>query len=249
MVYFEKEVTVADTVRIKERLSHYVMNILHDDGLYRHLHCYWPDDPYGANNCSFQVLTTPGSVTIYGDWMSAATLKRNDDMLLDFCNTPCIDMRYWAEKLDAPHHCKHDLLYAIDKDAFLEDVDAAVYEWAEGDEELYKPVIEQINNEFTFDEACEHPFTTLFDMTFDVDSPLYDHVQASDIFDFEMTPGEHFTHEWIRTCYALQWAARTYADGQSYKRQRQIRRWLSMERNMTTIELPPMPTPPPILDI
>lgn len=102
MVYFEKEVTVADTVRIKERLAHYVMNILHDDGLYRHLHCYWPDDPYGANNCSFQVLTAPGSVTIYGDWMSA--------------------------------------------------------------------------------------------------------------------------HEWIRTCYSLQWAARTYADGQSYKRQRQIRR-------------------------
>lgn len=214
MVYFEKEVTVVDAVHISKRLLNYTMNILHDDGLYRHLYCYWANDPYGANNCSFHVLTAPGSITIYGDWMSAATLKRNNDTLLDFCNTSVIDMRYWAEKLDAPYHCKHDLLYAIDKDDFLEDVSTIVHEWADDDETLYEQIFDQINNEFSFDEADEHPFATLMDMTFDVDTPLYDKktVQASDIFDFEMTPGEHLTHEWVCTCLALQWAAQTYED-------------------------------------
>ena len=212
MVYFEPQVNRDDIASIKDRLSHYSMDVLHDDGLYRHLHCYWAEDPYGANNCSFHVLTAPGSVTIYGDWMNAATLKRETDMLLDFLNVSHVDIHYWAEKLDAPSHCKHDLIHAIDQHSFMTDVAKTVHEWAEDDKTLYKQVIDQIHEEIVFDDMLGHPFTTLLNMIFDVGSPsCKGPIQASDIFDFEMTPGEHYTHEWVRTCLALQWAANTYA--------------------------------------
>lgn len=212
MVCFESKVSPNDITRIKDRLSRYTMNVLHDDGLYRHLHCYWADDPYGANNCSFHILTAPGSVTIYGDWMNAATLRREPDMLLDFLNVSHVDMHYWAEKLDAPSHCKHDIIHAIDEHTFMADVTDIMREWADGDEILSEQILDQIRDEIVFDDVLGHPFTALLDMTFDIDSSSYDNtVRASDIFDFEMTPGEHFTHEWIRTCLALQWAANTYA--------------------------------------
>lgn len=68
MAYYEPRVTQADKGHITHRLSKYVMDIRHDHELYRHLHCYWPDDPIGPNNCSFDVITAPGSITIYGYW-------------------------------------------------------------------------------------------------------------------------------------------------------------------------------------
>lgn len=212
MVRFEQQITQSDIARIKDRLSHYTMDVLHDDGLYRHLHCYWAEDPYGKNNCSFHVITAPGLVTIHGDWMSAATLKRETDMLNDFLNVSHVDLGYWAEKLDAPSHCQHDIIHAIDENRFMADVAEIIYEWTEGNEMLRKQVLDQIRSEIVFDDALEHPFTALLNMTFDVDTLAHeDTVQASDIFDFEMAPGEHFTHEWVRTCLALQWAANTYA--------------------------------------
>ena len=160
MVYYEPRVTQADKDHITHRLSKYVMDIRHDHELYRHLHCYWPDDPIGPNNCSFDVITAPGSITIYGDWMSAFTLRRygDQDMLLDFCNDKGI------------------------------------------------------------------------------------------IFDPENVPGEHYTLEWVRTCMALQWAARTYAAAQSYKKQKQIHRYLTTERHMFLGDLT-LPEKPPVVGI
>lgn len=64
MVYYEPRVTQADKDHITHRLSKYVMDIRHDHELYRHLHCYWPDDPIGPNNCSFDVITHVRSCSI-----------------------------------------------------------------------------------------------------------------------------------------------------------------------------------------
>lgn len=229
MVYYEPRVTQTDKNHITHRLSKYVMGIRHDQEAYKRLHCYWPDDPIGPNNCSFDVITAPGSITIYGDWMSAFTLRRycDQDMLLDFCNDKGIAIGYWAEKLDMNEHTKNAAIMAIDTDAFFEDVKESLTQWfiEEGvtpNHDNLDPVMNGLREDVSFDDAK--------------------------IFDPENVPGEHYTLEWVRTCMALQWAARTYAAAQSYKKQKQIHRYLTTERHMFLGDLT-LPEKPPVVGI
>ena len=236
MVYYEPRVTQADKDRISDRLSRYMLYVRHDADQYRHLHCHWPDDPIGPGNCSFDVITAPGSITIYGDWMRAFTLRRygNQDMLLDFC-TQELNVAYWAEKLDMEPHAKNAAITAIDTDAFFEDVRESLTQWLiEGEIQHttsdVDAVMTDIRDDISFDETS-HPFEQLLDSSIWIASSSYPG-NARDIFDPEDTPGEHYTLEWIRTCMALQWAAQTYEAARSYKQQKQTRRYLMTERRM-----------------
>lgn len=250
MVYYEPRVTQADKDHITHRLSKYVMDIRHDHELYRHLHCYWPDDPIGPNNCSFDIITAPGSITIYGDWMRAFTLRRygDQDMLRDFCDDTGIAISYWAEKLDMNEHTKNAAIMAIDTDAFFEDVERSLTQWLiEGgfSPDEVDPLINGIREDVSFDES-KHPFAQLLDLSIEHPGELPDMnpEDASNIFDPTYVPGEHYTLEWVRTCMALQWAARTYAAAQSYKKQKQTRRYLATQKHMTLCEHPPLVKPP-----
>lgn len=73
------------------------LEILHDDGLYRHLRCrnrksglYW-----------FDVVTWPGSLAIRGDLNTAYVFSRTSDMFTFFRlrRSETINPSYWAEKL------------------------------------------------------------------------------------------------------------------------------------------------------
>lgn len=203
---YEKQVTEQDIQRIKDRLAKYQLEILHDDGLYRHLYYSWPSDPYGRNNCSFHVITAPNTVTIYGDWMNAYTLHREPDMLRDFLNVSRVDYSYWAEKLDMAN--KHNSIKSIDEELFMREVEEYLNEYYDDDEEKAENYLEQIRDIIQFDSAYAHPITQLLDIKFwETD---YSDTNATDIFDYEDTFGEHYTHEWVRVCLALQWAANTY---------------------------------------
>jgi hypothetical protein len=230
------------------------MDIRHDHELYRHLHCYWPDDPIGPNNCSFDVITAPGSITIYGDWMRAFMLRRygDQDMLRDFCDDKGIAIGYWAEKLDMNEHTKNAAIMAIDTDEFFKDVEESLTQWLieEGfpPDEVY-PLINGIREDVSFDES-NHPFAQLLNLSIEHPSEVPDMnpEDARNIFDPEDVPGEHYTLEWVRTCMALQWAARTYAAAQSYKKQKQIHRYLTTERHMFLGDLT-LPEKPPVVGI
>ena len=226
MVQYEPNVQRVDKDRISDRLSRYMMDIRHDDGQYRHLHCYWPDDPIGPGNCSFDVITAPGSITVYGDWMRAFTLRRygDQDMLLDFC-TQELNIAYWTEKLDMEPHAKNAAITAIDTDAFFEDIQESLVQWlieAGFSSNDANTIMDGVREDISFDESS-HPFEQLLNSSIWPDP---------DIFDPEDTPGEHYTLEWVRTCMALQWAAQTYAAARSYKQQTQTRRYLMTERRM-----------------
>lgn len=249
MVYYEPCVTQADKDHIAHRLSKYVMDIRHDHELYRHLHCYWPDDPIGPNNCSFDVITAPGSITIYGDWMRAFTLRRygDPDMLLDFCNTKELNISYWAEKLNMNEHAKNSTIVAISTDAFFEDVRNLIKEWYVDNEyphndERINLTMNNIRETVSFEDS-RHPFDQLLDIPFYPDPYSYSE-DMRDIIDPENTPGEHYTLEWVRTCMALQWAAQTYVAAQCYKKQKHTRRYLATQRHMTLCEHPPLIKPP-----
>ena len=209
MIRYEPTVTPDYINHIRERLNKYTLDILHDDGLYRHLHCYWRDDPYGANNCSFHVYTAPYVITITGDWMSAYTLSRNEDML-DFCNITGSEYVYWAEKLQ--NRAARDSIRAIDEHLFWEELANYLKTYTD-----YSPDEQAELIEIIFDPVYAHPITQLMDTQFELpatakngDLNLYRTIDAYDIFDGEMLFGEHYSHEWIRTCEALRWTANTY---------------------------------------
>ena len=92
-------------------------------------------------------------------------------------------------------------------------------------------------------EDSRHPFEQLLDVPFYPDPYSYSE-DMRDIIDPENTPGEHYTLEWVRTCMALQWAAQTYTAAQSYKTQKQTRRYLATQKHMTLCEHPPLVKPP-----
>lgn len=68
MPIYEPHVTPDDINHIRKHLNKCTLNILHDDGLYRHLHCYWKDDPYGQAiaRSMFTQLPTPSPLWVTG---------------------------------------------------------------------------------------------------------------------------------------------------------------------------------------
>ncbi len=164
MVYYEPRVTQADKDHITRRLSQCVMKIRHDHEPYRHLHCYWPNDPIGSPYCFFDIITAPGSVTIYGDWMHTFTLRRygDEDMLLGFCNTEELNIGYWAEKLDMNKQAKDAAIMAIDTDAFFENVKNLIKGWYIDNEYPYNNehinlTMNTIREDVSFEDS-RHPF-------------------------------------------------------------------------------------------
>jgi hypothetical protein len=83
----------------KRDTAKHKLTILHEDGLYRHLHLQQP----GTGHCWFDLISWPGSLTIKGD-MGSYTFSRSQDML-DFFRRSAYrggpNLQYWEEKLDA----------------------------------------------------------------------------------------------------------------------------------------------------
>lgn len=77
-------------------VAKFEMTVLHDDGMYRHLRFANPEN----NNCWFQIVHTPGQLTISGD-MGCFTFSRKMDMF-QFFNADAgreINPDYWIQKL------------------------------------------------------------------------------------------------------------------------------------------------------
>lgn len=82
------------------------LTVLHEQGLYRHLRMAEP----GTRMWSWDIVTWPGHLATSGDIADGLTFSREEDMVPFFGTAarskayysdgaPCIDFRYWAEKL------------------------------------------------------------------------------------------------------------------------------------------------------
>lgn len=91
---------------LDQTLDHELTEVLRDDGLYRHLRIQEP----GTRMWSWDITTWPGHLATSGDIADGFMFTRTSDMLnffslparnLDYFSdgAPCIDFRYWAEKL------------------------------------------------------------------------------------------------------------------------------------------------------
>lgn len=92
----------------QENTNAHVLQVLHDDGLYRHLRMSAP----GTGNWHWDVVTWPWNLATGGDIADGWTFSREEDMIDFFTlvapprkqnyysdGAPTLDFNYWAEKL------------------------------------------------------------------------------------------------------------------------------------------------------
>lgn len=104
--------------RFKNDTANHEMNVLHDDGLYRHLRFKAPEHGFYW----FDIVTWPGSLAIRGD-MDGYMFTRLTDMF-EFFRGKGINPGYWAEKLEGGR----DSAMSYDQDSFERQVKQYVAE-------------------------------------------------------------------------------------------------------------------------
>lgn len=110
----------------------HLLEIIRDDGLYRHLRMKQP----GTSCYYFDIITWPGYLTITGD-MGTWTFSRIADMFNFFGPFDGeINTGYWSEKLEAGSGCSARELLAkdFDEDEFCESLKEYFSEYLEGNE-------------------------------------------------------------------------------------------------------------------
>ncbi|WP_410752496.1 hypothetical protein [Citrobacter youngae] len=110
----------------------HLLEIIRDDGLYRHLRMKQP----GTSCYYFDIITWPGYLTITGD-MGTWTFSRIADMFNFFGPFDGeINTGYWSEKLEAGAGCSARELLAkdFDEDEFCESLKEYFSEYLEGNE-------------------------------------------------------------------------------------------------------------------
>lgn len=109
------------------------LQIIRDDGLYRHLRMKEP----GTSCYYYDVITWPGYLTVTGD-MGNWTFSRTADMF-DFFGAweGVINTGYWSEKLEAGAGCSARELLAkeYDHDAFCKSLKESLNEYLEDDQD------------------------------------------------------------------------------------------------------------------
>lgn len=90
------------TAQFNRDTAGHEMEILHEDGLYRHLRFKTP----GESHLWFDIVTWPGNLTINGD-MGTYQFAREPDMFGWF-GVGNINPGYWAEKLRAANYGRYD---------------------------------------------------------------------------------------------------------------------------------------------
>ncbi|MFT4471399.1 hypothetical protein ACMX2H_15965 [Arthrobacter sulfonylureivorans] len=89
------------------------MNILLDQGVYRHVRF---QKESGSSMYWFDLITTPGLLTINGD-MGTYTFSREHDMFPWF-NSGYVNEGYWSQKLRASDHRPNHSIREFDDDTF-----------------------------------------------------------------------------------------------------------------------------------
>ena len=187
-------------------VAHHRMVVLRDDGLYRHLRFHRPQ----TMCMHFDILTWPGYLCYTGD-MGTYVFQRLEDMLMFFRRTAdrdlfdSIDMRYWAEKVQADDRegvteFDPEAFRAVVKDRFDDFIESHAEDWsAERREALWGEVVSSILN--SLDEGDPHrAFMAVHEFS-------QDGLRFEDFFEFNT---DAYTTRFQWCCFALRWAIEQY---------------------------------------
>lgn len=179
------------------------MQVIRDDGVHRHLRFQRP----GTMCMHFDLLTWPGYLCYTGD-MGTYVFRRLHDMFRFFRRGENrgqyhIDLRYWAEKLEAADRCDGVRKWTPEK--FMAEVRDYFEQHTSDDEDypaerraaLWQEIDEQVCA--AADDSEHHAWVALWE---------FEH----DRFRFQDWERDCkvWTHRFLWCCYALEWAIDTY---------------------------------------
>lgn len=186
-----------------ESIKNHTVNILQDNGVYRHLHC-----TKGSMERHFDVVTYPGNLVISGD-MGCFVFSRVDDMFRffrmqdsDFMRSNIINPGYWSEKVTAgmtAEWCNH---------IFIQNVNQVMQDWLDDaeenghDDEFIEEQKEKISDEFDYIEGEWDAVSKINNWDADEGGVDFD--------DFWESSCNRETYHYIWCCYAIVWAIGEY---------------------------------------
>lgn len=191
----------------------HVMEVLRDDGLYRHVRFRKP----GTMCMHFDMITWPGYLCYAGD-MGTYVFWRLDDMFEFFRSDRAapgrlaINPGYWSEKLQAVDGNRNSgSAKEFSEDRFTRVVrEQLVQWWRDRDldvaqrKQLREEVEDQILSKVGDDHTGSRAMNAAYEFSERIGGRNY---QFQDLFDYDFTD---YTHTFMWCCYALAWGIKTY---------------------------------------
>ncbi len=179
------------------------LTLVHDHDLYRHI----TFRPRGGNFCWFDVITSPGQLTIRGD-MGDYMFVREQDMLRDFFHRS-VNAGYWAEKVVAQDTTSPVREYSFDKfrGQVLHDFWHAREDYTPSDARALWEEI-RINGPLSDYSDNQHIHSA-------IDALQSFRAESVDGFSFQVDfeqDFEDYGHHYLWCCHAILWAARAYRE-------------------------------------
>jgi hypothetical protein len=200
-------VTRDHTADFLRDIARHEMQILHDDGVKRHIRFKRP----GEMCMHFDLITWPGCLCYTGD-MGTYVFRRLHDMFQFFRRTERaepyrIDMRYWAEKVDAADRDGvqefSEERFKADVRDYFDQVTADDEDWPEDRKAaLWQEISEQVLG--AADDGEHWAWVALHGFEHD----------GFSFIDWDRSC-KRFTHRFVWCCHALQWAIGVYDAAQA----------------------------------
>lgn len=193
------ELTKEEFLRCVEK---HEMEVLLDNGVYRHLRFKAPD----TGNQHFHLVTFPGRLVYCGD-MGSYLFERTTDMF-GFFRRPDhgINLSYWAEKVDATDRCDGTKEFSLDR--AKEIVTEIVKEQAEYLDASKKAKVDEelalLLDEIDMDA---HDLGDVMRVANDFNSDVIDGDWFSDLWDYST---QEYTYRFQWACYAIAWGIEQY---------------------------------------
>ena len=185
--------------RFKHDTENHSLEVLHDDGVYRHLKF----SRGGSQVYRFDLVTWPGHLTICGD-MGTTTFSRLPDMFEFFRfedqngNSLSINPGYWGEKVQAGE------IKTFSNYMFAKSVREHI-ENCEEDEHVHAETKKEIEDRLTSGFENSHEAATWL---YDYDPPDDSNFEFTDWFDWVQM--NDYTYHYIWQLFAIVWGIQQY---------------------------------------
>lgn len=198
--------------RFKKDVENFTVNIIHDDGVYRHLSC----SNNGSFNQRFEITTYPNYLLISGD-MGTNVFNRIYDMFNFFNNKleDGINTSYWAEKLsigDGKEFSEEAVIESIETyiDNYCENIEDVFYEGHYKDEyndciELEGAFRNEVNDYLMSSDINEYSYYTTIE---NFESEIITDFEFQEVWDF--IESKDYTYRFLWQCHAIVWAIEQY---------------------------------------
>lgn len=185
----------------------HVLDIRHDDGLYRHLRCQSPH----SSEYWFDVVTWPGSLTVRGDITDAYTFTRDRDMFAFFrSKSRRVNPDYWAEKLGGGRRSAKQ----FSEEVFARKVWEAVRQEVRDYPGLAKAVRNEFFDDYAFIGSSSDAYAALerFEYVPPTRLGFQQPFRFSDAWEWDLTDWDA---GFLRGCHAIVWAIARYDEAKA----------------------------------